>query len=424
MYLPESRRPASADGRAADASVPDEKPSAYAIKTVWASALGYALEAFDNFILSFTLVAITAAFSLSSPQAGSLATLTLIGAVVGGFVFGILSDYFGRVRVLTWTIVIFAVFTAAIVLARNYAEIAALRFGTGLGIGGEYGIGMALVTESWPKSWRGRATTMVALGSEAGLVLALLVGTVVMATIGNWRIVYLIGLFPAVVAFWYRFRVPEPEAFLRAKGRRTRFPLRSLFTDARTTRASVGIIILTSVQNFGYYGIITFLPTYLSKGLGYSVTKTGAWTAATVLGFVVGMIIFGFLSDRIGRKPSFVIFMIGAILSLIGYSQLHNEIALLVGGGIMGIFVNGMLGGYGALTASLFPSEMLGTAQNVLYNIGRGVGAFSPIVIGFVADKFSFPVAIALLSLIYVIDILAVLLVVPKLGRHDEAALA
>lgn len=409
-------------GPAHDAPALD-RPSAYSIKTVWASALGYALEGFDNFILSFTLVAITAAFTLTGPEAGSLSTITLIGAVAGGFLFGILSDYFGRVRILTWTIVVFAVFTAAIMFAHNYAEVAALRFGSGLGIGGEYGIGMALVTESWPKAWRGRVTTIVALGSQAGLVLALLVGTFVMEwTGGNWRVVFAIGVFPALVAFWYRFRLPEPAEFVKAKKRRTRFPLRSLFANARMTRISIGIIILTSVQNFGYYGIITFLPTYLSTDLGYSITKTGGWTAATVIGFCLGMFVFGFLSDRIGRKPSFVIFMVGAIVSLVAYSQFHNPTALLIGGGVMGIFVNGMLGGYGAVTAAFFPSEMLGTAQSVLYNIGRGIGAFSPIVIGFVAQSLSFSVAIGLLSLIYVIDILAVLFLIPKLGKKDSEA--
>jgi MFS family permease len=395
-------------------SIPDsDRPDAYAVKTVWASALGYALEAFDNFILSFCLVAITATFALTGPEAGALATITILGAVVGGFAFGILSDYFGRVRVLTWTILTFAILTAVSALAQNYTEFALLRFAAGMGIGGEYGIGMALVSEGWPKAWRARATSFVALGSQAGLLIALLVSTIVLNFAG-WRVIFAIGIFPAVFAYWYRRAIPEPALFEQKKRQRQRFPLTYLFKDAQTTRRSVGIIVLTSVQNFGYYGVIVFLPTYLSKQLGMSVTKTGAWTAATVIGFSLGMVIFGLLADRIGRKPTFITFMVGAIVSLLLYSQLSSQIALLVGGAFMGIFVNGMLGGYGALTAELFPTEARGTAQNVLYNIGRGIGAFAPLVVGAIAEHYSFPLALGLVGLTYILDIIAITVLIPE----------
>lgn len=405
-----------------------ERPSSYSIKTLWASGLGYALEGYDNFILSFTLVAITATFSLTSPEAGSLATITLIGAVVGGFLFGILSDYFGRVKVLAWTMVLCSLATGAVFFTQNYGELVALRFIAGLAIGGEYGVGMALVSESWPKAWRGRAATFVAIAGQAGLVLALLVSTIILDQTGNWRLAFAMGVIPAVVALWYRLGVPEPEAFLKVKENRRqkahKFPLRALFANARTTRSSLGIIILTSVQNFGYYGIITFLPTYLSTELGYSINQTAGWTAATVVGFILGMFVFGMMFDRVGRKRTFVIFMLGAVVSLVLYSQLQNPVALLIGGGVMGIFVNGMLGGYAAVTGALFPSEVLGTAQSVLYNIGRGIGAFSPLIIGFVAQSLSFSAAIGLLSLVYVVDILAILFLIPTLDRKKGAARA
>ena len=391
----------------------DGAPNAYSIKTVWASAVGYALESFDNFILSFSLAAIIATFSLTETQAGALATVTVIGAVAGGFVFGILSDYFGRVRVLTWSILLFAVVTALTSLVQNYEQFLILRFIAGLGIGGEYGIGMALVSEGWPPAWRGRATSFVALGSEAGLLLALGVSTLVL-NFGDWRIIFAIGIFPALFAFWYRRSVPEPALFAATKGHRRKFPLRMLFKDARTTKHSAGIIVLTSVQNFGYYGVIVFLPTYLSKQLGFSITKTGGWTAATIIGFSLGMVIFGLLSDRIGRKPTFFVFQVGAIVSLVLYSQLASPLALLLGGAFMGIFVNGMLGGYGALTAELFPTEARGTAQNVLYNIGRGVGSFAPLVIGIVAAHYSFPFALGTLAIVYVVDIIATAFLIPE----------
>ena len=127
-------------------------------KAMWGSAIGYAMDGFDLLILGFMLRAISGELHLTPPQAGSLVTWTLIGAVAGGIIFGILSDNYGRVRVLTWTILLFAVFTGLCSLAQGYWDLLVYRTIAGLGLGGEFGIGMALVAEAWPpKSGRGPA---------------------------------------------------------------------------------------------------------------------------------------------------------------------------------------------------------------------------------------------------------------------------
>src|SRR4029077_1972135 len=158
---------------AAGAPVSDA-PDALARKALIASAIGYAMDGFDLLILGFMLRAISAELHLTPPQAGSLITWTLIGAVAGGILFGTLSDYYGRVRVLTWTILLFAIFTGLGALAQGYWDLVAYRTIAGLGLGGEFGIGMALVAEAWPPNQRARACSYVGLGWQAGVLVAAL----------------------------------------------------------------------------------------------------------------------------------------------------------------------------------------------------------------------------------------------------------
>jgi MFS family permease len=188
-------------------------------------------------------------------------------------------------------------------------------------------------------------------------------------------------------------------------------PLTALVSDGRTIIAGIGVLVLTSVQNFGYYGLMTWLPTYLSTRFHYSLLQSAGWTAVTVAGMAAGILLFGQLADRTGRRPAFWIFQLGAFVSVLVYSQLTSPAALLVGGAVMGAFANGMLGGYGALIAELYPTAARATAQNVLFNLGRAVGGFAPVVVAVVAAARGFAIAIGLLALIYLLDIAAMFLI-------------
>ena len=178
------------------------------------------------------------------------------------------------------------------------------------------------------------------------------------------------------------------------------------------------MIILTSVQNFGYFGIISWLPTYLAKSVGLDLKSSALWTAVTVLGMMTGIITFGQVADRLGRRPAFRIFQIGAAASVLIYSQLHDPTAILIGGFVMGLFANGMLGGYGALMAELYPTQARATAQNVLFNVGRGIGGFAPFLIALVAGGHGFGFALALLSSIYLLAFLAMFLIPERKGAE------
>ena len=396
----------------------------YGWKALIGSAVGYAMDGFDLLILGFMLSAISADLNLTPAQSGSLVTWTLVGAVVGGIVFGALSDRYGRVRVLTWTIVLFAVFTGLCAIAQGYWDLLIYRTIAGIGLGGEFGIGMALAIEAWPAKHRAKAASYVALGWQFGVLAAALLTPVLLPHIG-WRGMFVVGIFPAFVAWYLRVRLHEPEIFSRkqtALSTQKTSKLESfklLIKDKATTKVSLGVVVLTSVQNFGYYGIMIWMPNFLSKQLGFSLTKSGLWTAVTVCGMMAGIWIFGRLADRIGRKLSFLLFQLGAVISIITYSQLTDQTAMLVAGAFLGMFVNGMMGGYGALMAEAYPTEARATAQNVLFNLGRAVGGFGPVVVGAVVSAYSFSIAIAFLAVIYVIDMVATVFLVPELKGKE-----
>jgi MFS family permease len=386
----------------------------YGWKALAGSVIGFSMDGFDMLILGFMLPAISATLVLTSTQAGSLVTWTMLGAVAGGLIFGPMSDHLGRVKVLTWTILIFALFTGLCASARGYWDLVAYRTIAGVGLGGEYGIGMALAAEAWPSSKRARASSYVMVGWHGGVLLAAFVTAMLLPVIG-WRGMFLLGILPALVAFAVRRTLDEPEIFVKKHATWKEHSFRFLVKDGETFKTTLGIVTLCTVQNFAYYGIMVWMPSYLGKSLGFSLTKSGLWTAVTVLGMVSGTLVCGQLADRIGRKPVFILFQAGAMIMVFLYSRITEPTMLLWAGAIMGLFVNGTNGAIFALMSEAYPTVARATAQNVLWNLARAVGALGPLAIGAITAKYSFQAAIGLLASIYVLDIVATLFLIPEL---------
>lgn len=389
-------------------------------KALIASVTGYAMDGFDLLILGFMLPAITLGLGLTTSEAGSLVTWTLLGAVAGGLVFGQLSDRYGRVKMLSVCILVFSLFTGLCSIAQGYWDLLAYRTFAGFGLGGEFGIGMALIAETWPANKRNRASSYVGMGWQAGVLAAALLTPLLLPHIG-WRGMFLVGLIPALLSFVIRHTMGEPEEFVKAAANPISFGQRfgQLFKDRITAKASIGVIVLTSVQNFGYYGIMIWMPSYLSKQFGFSLTASGTWTAATVVGMAFGIWLFGQLADRFGRWKIFLLYQACAAAMVLLYANLTDPVSMLFAGVVMGVFVNGMIGGYGALISDLYPAQVRATAQNVLFNVGRGVGGFGPLAVGTVALAYSFSAAIMLLASIYLLAMAATLFLLPR-SQGDE----
>lgn len=394
-------------------------------KIMWASIIGYAMDGLDVLILSFAMAAIVSEFGLTLGEGGLIATYTLIGTVLGGYLFGIFADYFGRVHTFSLTIIIFSIFTGACAFADNVTHLNILRFLAGLGLGGEYGIGMALVSETWPAAKRARATAGVAMGWQAGAVLAAILAAVVLPDYG-WRGLFLVGVIPALLAAWARHGIKEPPMWVKRKemkkelaARKERgetltaeeeeqleeakkFPLAHLFASPSKTVTTLSLTVMTSVQNFGYYGIMVWLPMILLKEHGLTTKSMSGWMIVTVIGMIAGIYVFGYLCDRLGRKIPYLIFYICAAAMVYIYVNLGTPVALLFGGAFLGFFCNGMMAGYGTLLSENYTTDARSTAQNFIFNTGRAVGGFAPAIIGALAQSHGFSAAFALLSCVYV----------------------
>ena len=393
-------------------------------KIMWASIIGYAMDGLDVLILSFAMAAIVSEFGLTLGEGGMIATYTLIGTVLGGYSFGIFADWWGRVHTFSLTIIIFSIFTGACAFADNAVHLDILRFLAGLGLGGEYGIGMTLVSETWPGAKRARATAGVAMGWQAGAVLAAILAAVVLPDYG-WRGLFLVGVLPALLAAWARHGIKEPPMWVKRKEMKKalqarkdagekltaeeeeqlteakKFPLAHLFADKKTTITTIALTIMTSVQNFGYYGIMVWLPMILLKEHGLTTKSMSGWMIVTVIGMIAGIFVFGWLCDRLGRKKPYLLFYVCAAAMVYIYVNLGTPIALLFGGAFLGFFCNGMMAGYGTLLSENYTTDARSTAQNFIFNTGRAVGGFAPVIIGTIAQTNGFNTAFVLLSAVY-----------------------
>lgn len=393
-------------------------------KIMWASIIGYAMDGLDVLILSFAMAAIVSEFGLTLGEGGMIATYTLIGTVLGGYIFGIFADWWGRVHTFSLTIIIFSIFTGACAFADNAVHLDILRFLAGLGLGGEYGIGMTLISETWPGAKRARATAGVAMGWQAGAVLAAILAAVVLPDYG-WRGLFLVGVLPALLAAWARHGIKEPPMWVKRKEMKKalqarkdagekltaeeeeqlteakKFPLAHLFADKKTTITTIALTIMTSVQNFGYYGIMVWLPMILLKEHGLTTKSMSGWMIVTVIGMIAGIFVFGWLCDRLGRKKPYLLFYVCAAAMVYIYVNLGTPIALLFGGAFLGFFCNGMMAGYGTLLSENYTTDARSTAQNFIFNTGRAVGGFAPVIIGTIAQTNGFNTAFVLLSAVY-----------------------
>ena len=411
-------------------------------KMLFASVAGYAMDGLDMLILSFAMAAILKEFGLSFAQGGMIATYTLIGAVIGGYVFGIMADYIGRVRVFALTIIVFSIFTGLCALSNSLGELNIYRFLAGLGLGGEFGIGMTLVAETWPADKRARATAGVAIGWQLGVVLAAVLAAAVLPAYG-WRGLFLVGTLPALFAAWSRYGLPEPDIWLARKQMKkavseklaagqeltaeekalfadaSKFPLSHLFISPRKAVTTFALTIMTSVQNFGYYGIMIWLPTILMQKHNLTLNKTTTWMVVTVIGMIIGIYIFGYFADRVGRRPAYITFYICSAAAVWIYSNLSDPIHLLIGGAVLGFFCNGMMAGYGALLSEHYTTDARSTAQNFIFNSGRAVGGFAPVVIGMLATQYTLNGALAILAVIYLAAAVNVFCLVPETKGVD-----
>jgi MFS family permease len=358
-------------------------------RTLLAASLGWMLDSMDVLLYSMVLAYMMRDLGMREGTAGLMASLTLAASAVGGVAFGVLADRFGRSRALAASILVYSVFTAACGLSRGVLELAVFRILLGLGMGGEWACGAALVAETWPTRHRGKALGVMQSSWAIGYALAAAVTALVLPRFG-WRAVFFVGAVPALLVFWIQRHVPEPELWLRSR------ETAECGSDAGRPaglwqKASRRDIVIAATANaatmFAWWGLFTWIPAYLSLppdkgGAGLDVVKTSTWIIFMQAGTWLGYVSFGFISDRIGRRKTYVgyIFVAAALIPV--YAAARDPLSLLLLGPLVGFFGTGYFSGFGAITAEIFPTPVRARAQGLTYNLGRGISALSPYVVG------------------------------------------
>jgi MFS family permease len=345
------------------------------------------LDGMDVMLYAFALTTIQAEFAITSANAGLMASLPLVTAAVGGVAAGILADRFGRTRVLIWSILIYSIFTGLTATSRSLVELGIWRSLVGLGLGAEWSAGTVLVSETWPAEHRGKAVGFVQSGWAIGYILAAILAAAIIPAFG-WRALFLVGTLPALLTVWIRRDIPEPDIWRHPPRRQ---PASVLLRPPYLRRMLVATPICTSLL-FAYWGLFTWIPAYLASpiengGAGLGLVRSSAWVIPVQIGAFIGYNIFGFYSDRVGRRPMFLIFVLGAAAVIPVYALAStNPLLLMLMGPLIGAFGHGYYTVFGSMLSELFPSGVRATAQGICYNSGRAVSALAPYTIGAIAD--------------------------------------
>lgn len=402
----------------------DQQDKSYTNKILTSSMLGFGLENMDVMFLAFALSSIINEFHITSAEAGLISSITNFGMLFGGVIFGVLADKYGRIRIFTYTIFLFAIATALLSIAHNIYIVYILRFIAGMGGGGEFGIGMALVAEVFALKKLGRVSSVVAIGGQVGALTAALLAAAILPLWG-WRALFLIGVIPVILAFYIRRNLDETDAWKRTKAKQSlekkkSSPITLLFNSKNKAHTTIALTVMSSVQVAGYFGLMNWLPSILQKQHGLSVSNSSLWTISTIIGMSLGMLCFGQVLDKFGAKISYSIFLIASAASVFLYVFAQNAIALLIGGAFVGFFVNGMFAGYGAVISSFYPTHIRSTANNVIFNVGRAVGGLSPIAIGFLMDHSGMLGTMIFLACLYMVSLVMLLSLkhIPLRGRR------
>ncbi len=382
--------------------------SKYQRKVLLSTSAGIALENMDIMFLAFSLSSMIATFKISGTQAGMVATITNLGMLVGGIFFGLMADKYGRVKVFSQTVLLFSIASLLMFFASNIYLVYLFRFIAGIGAGGEYGACMSLISESFSKKQIGRASSIAGIGAQVGAALAAILAAVIIPWLG-WKMLYVIGVFPVLLVLFIRRGLKEPEAFEKTRETNKTTKLSYLFETKHLAWQTIGLSIMVTVQIAGYFGLMNWLPSIMQAQLGLSVSGSSLWMVSTIAGMSLGMLTFGIIMDKLGPRAAFTLFLICSSLSVFLLVMAHNQWSLVAAAVVVGYFINGMYGGYGAIISSLYPTEIRATANNFIMNLGRAIGGFSSIVIGFLMDHYNLTAVIFFLSSIYLVSLLVLM---------------
>ncbi|GAB7231314.1 MFS transporter [Facklamia hominis] len=403
-----------------------EKMSRNDRRALITAIVGSGLDDLNVMFLAFSMSSIVSSLGISQTQGGWIATITNFGMLVGGLLFGVLADRYNKYRVFKWTIMIFSLSTAMIFFTHNIYYLYLMRFIAGIGVGGEYGVAVAIMAGIVEPHKMGRISALNGIAGQVGSICsALLAGFV--APLFGWRGLFLFGLLPMILVAYTHFAVDESKitnryAAKQASLHKEKPAISELFATPTLVHQTIALMVMVTVQIAGYFGMMNWLPSIMQASLGLSVKNSSTWMIATIVGMCIGMLVFGQILDHLGPRLAYGLFLLMSSASVYLFQFANSAVTMIIGGMIVGFFVNGMFSGYGAMTSRLYSSRIHSIANNVILNVGRAVGGFSSVIIGKILDSTSVSVVMLFLASLYLISFM-VMLSLPYLKKERYDAL-
>ncbi|VVE25620.1 MFS transporter [Pandoraea terrigena] len=367
-------------------------------RTFWACYFGWALESFDVQIYSFLLPTLVAAWSLTKPEAGAIGTISLLSAAIGGWLAGIFSDRIGRVKILMFTVLWFALFGLLSGFAQSYEQLLVVRALQGLGFGGEWAVGAALMAEVTRPEVRGRALGFIQSGFCLGWVAAVAVATYTLAhfpTEFGWRAAFWITAVPGLLIVLVRFRVQESPIYRQAARStgKEKANLGSVFRREHIRTSMIAAAFVFGLQAAAYV-VTIWIPSLLAE----RHMRSGSMIETILLmagGTFLGFAFTATYCDRWGRRPILLFMTIGSwiVTLLYCFVPLSPWITQVLGM-LVGFFVIGMFAAVGPFLSELFPTEVRTTCMGFSYNVGKTFGALAITAVGYVSTKTGLATAI------------------------------
>jgi MFS family permease len=349
-------------------------------RVFWTCSSAWALDAMDAMVYQYMIPTLIVVFGMSLQEAGSIATANYFASAIGGWLGGYLCDRFGRARILQITIAWFAFFSFLSGFAQSYEQLLFIRVLQGIGFGAEWAVGAVLLGEMVSARDRGKAVGTMHSGAAVGSGLAALLAGPVVSMFDpeyGWRVVFWVGLLPAVLIVFIRRSDDDSdvykEAARRAREEGRKANVLAIFSPKLLRTTLLACLLALGAQGAGY-GVSNYLTTFLQHERGLSATTAGLFVLVNSAGGFCGFLVNAAFTDRVGRRRIFQLFGVGFILSVTFYLYAplgSSALTLMPAGFVYGFFQFGIYASFGPYFTELFPTEVRGTGQAFAYNFGR-----------------------------------------------------